>query len=134
MIIAWPWRPSRSQKRNDNDNMVSTTAKDTRKTRTTNHASGRRDTTPAQTGPGQPAAGAGGVLGQGGEGGGGQEVAQVPTEQSQESPSGSSGAGGGKEEVAGELASTGFDVTPLAVIGGLCVAAAIALYRRRKTA
>jgi LPXTG-motif cell wall-anchored protein len=40
---------------------------------------------------------------------------------------------GTPEEAGGELATTGFNVAPLAVIGALCVAASIVLFRRRKT-
>ena len=41
----------------------------------------------------------------------------------------------GEQEQAGrELASTGFNLGGLALIGALCVAASILLFRRRKTA
>jgi len=67
------------------------------------------------------------VLGQGGEGG--PEVAQVQGEQGQ------AGASQGvAQEQPARLASTGFSVVPLLVIGALCVAASILLFRRRTTA
>ena len=82
------------------------------------------------TGTGAPApatgGGEGGVLGQGGSGG--PEVAQVQGEQ------GTTGSQGATEQQQpSQLASTGFDVRPLLVIGLLCIAASFLLLRRRRT-
>ena len=72
-----------------------------------------------------PQGGQGGVLAQGGEAG--PEVAQVQGEQGQ--PTNSQGTA---QEQPAELASTGFNVAPLLVMGALCIAAALLLIRRSR--
>ena len=74
--------------------------------------------------------GEGGVLGQGGESG--PETAQTtPSEQG-----GTAAAGGqsGTQSQPAELASTGFNVVPLLLVGAICIAASILLFRRRTSA
>ena len=58
----------------------------------------------------------------------------MPEEQGQEGAAGRGEASGEQPQAGGELASTGFDVGVLGLIGGLCVGAALVLFRRRKTA